>query len=289
MNKNDAVDLMMQFSDQREQYFHHTFDDMGKVTFSYDAILALSEQLKSEPTAPIGKPGESEADEDRASYSWLLQDIDIILDYAISDKEKLSMIEKRIRSAAQPLPATGTQDESGPAFMKVISDRINYFSNRHHKYEAKELHDALNVILRLVPPSSYASQSQQTGTQVDGYKSGLIIERAKDTVVKYKGLPYYDVICSICGKVYGDHKAQGNNCPKSPYGGKHPTEFLNTVFAFSPQPSPVREEAVGFAEWLHLNKCGVYQSPKGIMWKTTFGASMPTDELYALYLSNKQI
>lgn len=49
-------------------------------------------------------------------------------------------------------------------FGKVITDRISYFTNRYHKYEAKELHDALNVVLRLVPPSDFENQPpKETG------------------------------------------------------------------------------------------------------------------------------
>lgn len=50
-------------------------------------------------------------DEDKeGSFGWFIQDIDIILDYAISDKEKLKMIEGKIKSVCATLqqsPAAG--------------------------------------------------------------------------------------------------------------------------------------------------------------------------------------
>lgn len=43
-------------------------------------------------------------------------------------------------------------------FTKVISDRINHFANIYHQFEANELHEALNTILRLVPPSNFGKE-----------------------------------------------------------------------------------------------------------------------------------
>ena len=52
-----------------------------------------------------------------------------------------------------PSPVPDKVEDAG--VLKVISDRINYFSKKNHKYEANELHNALNVILRLIPPESW--------------------------------------------------------------------------------------------------------------------------------------
>ena len=52
-------------------------------------------------------------------------------------------------------PPVSAEVVSADVFYKAISDRINHYSNIHHSYEAQELHDALNVIMRLVPPSQF--------------------------------------------------------------------------------------------------------------------------------------
>jgi len=56
-------------------------------------------------------------------------------------------------------PPVSAEVVSADVFYKAISDRINHFSNIHHSYEAQELHDALNVIMRLVPPSQFLHPS----------------------------------------------------------------------------------------------------------------------------------
>ena len=60
-----------------------------------------------------------------------------------------------------PVPAVEDSGEEVKDWQKVISERINHFATRHHKYEANLLHDAFNVILQLVPPDWFASITPQ--------------------------------------------------------------------------------------------------------------------------------
>lgn len=46
-------------------------------------------------------------------------------------------------------------------------------------------------------------------------------------------------------------------------------------------------ETIEFAEWLHLNKYKLSQSPKGIMWHTTKYSEKTTEELFELFKNNK--
>ena len=41
-------------------------------------------------------------------------------------------------------------------WQNTIVARINHFTKKRHQFEAKELHAALNTILRLVPPDDFA-------------------------------------------------------------------------------------------------------------------------------------
>lgn len=42
-----------------------------------------------------------------------------------------------------------------PDFRDVIKARIDYFKSIHHTYEASDLQNALNTIIRLVPPINF--------------------------------------------------------------------------------------------------------------------------------------
>lgn len=66
------------------------------------------------------------------------------------------LVQAKKEIAAQCSPAIKDVEQEID-FKHVIFDRINYFSNIHHTFEANELHNALNIILRLVPPSNFES------------------------------------------------------------------------------------------------------------------------------------
>lgn len=111
----------------------------------------------------------------------------------------------------------------------------------------------------------YASQSQQTGTQGDG-EIGIILKFIDETIDNYK-------------KQIGPSYSQ-------PYFF---TKLKEMISEFSPQPSPVREEAVGFAEWVGRQGYEYHNSPSGWFWiKGNHDPNIKTtSELYQLYLLNK--
>lgn len=83
------------------------------------------------------------------------------------------------------LPHEYAAQSKGMRWQNVIVERINHFTNIHHKFEAKELHDALNTILRLVPPSEFDESPQEGGT-VEGVRQAItnIIFDSGNTVNK---------------------------------------------------------------------------------------------------------
>ena len=64
-------------------------------------------------------------------------------------------------------------------------------------------------------------------------------------------------------------------------------EFLYESIPKDKPIEPIVSDAVEFAEWLHLNKYKVYQSPKGCMWKNVVYDDMTTQELYEKFKSEK--
>ena len=73
------------------------------------------------------------------------------------------VIRYRLKDCTLATPSLPPSEEKGVEAFKVVSDRINWFSNHHHKFEANELHEALNTIMRLVPPENFNLKTINNG------------------------------------------------------------------------------------------------------------------------------
>jgi hypothetical protein len=73
MNKNEVLDTIMEFSDQKENLQNGTFNSMDRVTFSYDALLALCEQFKTSESPDSKGNASAEEQEEIAVevFEWL--------------------------------------------------------------------------------------------------------------------------------------------------------------------------------------------------------------------------
>lgn len=94
------VDAAKEYADKSypiKDYDHYESD------FDYRNQCDKNEQVRLHFIAGASLPGRSGDADKEGSFGWFIQDIDIILDYAISDKEKLKMIEGKIKTVCASL------------------------------------------------------------------------------------------------------------------------------------------------------------------------------------------
>lgn len=114
--------------DIRGNWFTAWYDPNEKDYVGYSGSLAATNRLEwldeSQSPAPSPQPGGEVKDCKPGSIGWFVQDIDIILDYAISDKEKVKMIQAAFNKLDySSLPASPAQSE-GVEFAEWIA--LNY-------------------------------------------------------------------------------------------------------------------------------------------------------------------
>lgn len=104
----------------------------------------------------------NDADEEYCTDRWGEGKSEFVRKLAREESNKVTFARQELQEILKSIPESAPTEPLPDAgyWKDVILKRIEYFASKWHKFESRELREALNTIERLVPPDQFQQLKQ---------------------------------------------------------------------------------------------------------------------------------
>lgn len=209
---DDGMEGVAEFDTEYQHYKEVGVNDFRFIKCTkreYDELNFLkkdADKLRKIVAIPVKQPADipgTGKEDEPGSFGWFIQDIDLILDFAISDKEKLKMIAGKITEACKqshpvPSPSTIEADQSGgddETIVRLSRENTKLISEVE---ELRETHRRREEWLRGAKKDAGAHYNESFDNVwkrcLDAYLAASSLPDLKEVVWKLRRMnPYYSV------------------------------------------------------------------------------------------------